>query len=73
MDTMTLLRGGASNVIIKTRFHDDALRSYNQEPDFDVWASPFQMVQSDLTSVASIDHKIRRLHLSTQGKVQLLL
>lgn len=58
-----LLRDGA-NVIVTTRFPDDAWKRYEKEPDFAVWAHRLQIVGLDLRFMASVEEFCQHLNAS---------
>ncbi|KAF8212122.1 hypothetical protein K438DRAFT_1957894 [Mycena galopus ATCC 62051] len=55
---LALLRGGASPVIVTTRFPEDALQR-TLEADYNSWSSDSNIIQADFTSPSSIQSAIQ--------------
>jgi NAD(P)-dependent dehydrogenase (short-subunit alcohol dehydrogenase family) len=70
---LALLRGGASSVIVTTRFPEDALRRYTLEPDFETWSSHLNILQADFTSPSSIQSAINTIHKLAKGRLDILI
>lgn len=70
---LALLRGGASSVIVTTRFPEDALRRYTLETDFDSWSSRLNILQADFTSPSSIQSAIQTIHKLAKGRLDILI
>lgn len=70
---LALLRGGASNVMITTRFPDDAVRRYTTEVDYQLWSSRLQIVQADFTSSISIQRAISAIRSLANGRIDILI
>ncbi|KAJ7774884.1 hypothetical protein B0H16DRAFT_1880076 [Mycena metata] len=70
---LALLRGGASSVIITTRFPEDALQRYTLETDFESWSSHLHILQADFTSPSSIQFAIQTTHKLANGRLDILI
>ncbi|KAJ7172455.1 hypothetical protein C8R46DRAFT_1216281 [Mycena filopes] len=70
---LALLRGGASSVIITTRFPEDALQRYTLETDFESWSSHLHILQADFTSPSSIQSAIQAIHKLVNGRLDILI
>ncbi|KAF7363468.1 Short-chain dehydrogenase/reductase family protein [Mycena sanguinolenta] len=70
---LALLRGGASSVIVTTRFPEDALRRYTLETDFDSWSSRLNIIQADFTSPSSIQSVVQTVHKLAKGRLDILI
>ncbi|KAJ7046826.1 hypothetical protein C8F04DRAFT_1247878 [Mycena alexandri] len=70
---LALLRGGASSVIVTTRFPEDALQRYTLETDFESWSSHLHILQADFTSPSSIQSAIQTIHRLANGRLDILI
>lgn len=70
---LALLRGGASSVIVTTRFPEDALRRYTLEADFGSWSPRLNIIQADFTSPSSIQSAIQTVHKLVNGRLDILI
>jgi NAD(P)-dependent dehydrogenase (short-subunit alcohol dehydrogenase family) len=68
---LKLLRCGA-RTFVTTRFVEDALRRFQHEPDFDLWAPRLTIIPADFRVIASIEHVIETV-FDQCGKLDILI
>ncbi|KAF7294908.1 Short-chain dehydrogenase/reductase family protein [Mycena indigotica] len=74
---LALLRGGASSVIVTTRFPEDALTRYMLESDYELWCAQLHILQADFTSPSSIQKALEAIHgickTTSSGRLDILI